>query len=52
MAITWLASVGILNQPIFLIGDSISALTWAKDRKFNSVNCQRAAIIYLSLIHI
>ena len=49
MAIAWLASVGILNQPIFLIGDSIPALTWAKDRKFNSVNCQRAAILYSTL---
>jgi hypothetical protein len=49
MAIAWLASVGIMNQPIFLIGDSMSALTWAKGRKFNSVNCQRAAILFATL---
>jgi hypothetical protein len=49
MAIAWLTSVGIVNQPIHLIGDSISAITWAKDRKFNSVNCQRAAILFTTL---
>ena len=49
MAIAWLTSIGIVNQPIHLIGDSVSAITWAKDQKFNSVNCQRAAILFSTL---
>jgi len=49
MAIAWLTYVGIMNQPIHLIGDSISAITWATDRKFNSVNCQHAAILFTTL---
>ena len=49
MALAWLASIGIVNQPVFLVGDSVSALTWAKKLKFNSVNCQRAAILFTTL---
>lgn len=49
MAIAWLTSIGIVNQPIHLIGDSVSAITWAKDQKFNSVNCQCAAILFTTL---
>ena len=49
MGLIVLATLGVRNTPIFVIGDSTTSLSWAKSGKFKSVLCQRAAVLFATL---
>lgn len=47
IGICLLGSLGVRNQSILLIGDSITSLSWAQHTRFSSSNSLRSALLYM-----